>query len=186
MDSRELKIDVGETGTIHIVQGDITEMNTDAIVNAANEYLILGAGVAGAIREKGGALIQQECDKIGRIAVGSAAITTAGNLPAKFVIHAVGPRMGEGHEDEKLSKAVAASLKLAEENRLKSIALPAISTGIFGFPLPRCAEIMFAEISDFLWDSRYLKDIFLVLWDEQAFSIFKNQMHKLKKDPKKK
>ena len=163
-------------GVIHLVRGDITEMKTDAIVNAANEHLILGAGVAGAIKRKGGPAIQQECDRIGGTYVGGAVITGAGNLPAKYVIHAVGPRMGEGSEDEKLKSAALNSFKRAGEKNLRSIALPAISTGIFGYPLDRCADIMIDEAKKFLTESRSLKDIYFVLWDEQAYSVFLNTL----------
>jgi O-acetyl-ADP-ribose deacetylase (regulator of RNase III) len=100
---------------IRLVQGDITGLKVDAIVNAANEQLILGGGVAGAIRKKGGSSIQEECDKIGSTFVGGAVITTGGNLKAKHVIHAVGPRMGEGDEDNKLRKATYNSLKLMDD-----------------------------------------------------------------------
>src|SRR5512140_2958890 len=117
---------------IELVKGDITELDVDAIVNAANDRLVLGGGVAGAIRRKVGPAIQAECDKIGGCPVGRAAITTGGNLKAKYVIHAVGPRMGEGDEDQKLRSATLNSLSLADKNRLKTIAFPAISTGIFG------------------------------------------------------
>ena len=161
-------------GAIHIVQGDITEMDTDAIVNAANEHLILGAGVAGAIKRKGGPSIQKECDRIGGTFVGGAVITAAGNLPAKYVIHAVGPRMGEGNEDKKLKNAVLNSFKLAEENKLTSISLPAISTGIFGYPIERCALIMINEAKNFLGNSRNLNDIYFVLWDNEAYTVFLN------------
>src|SRR5512147_568686 len=113
--------------TLGLVEGDITEMDTDAIVNAANAQLVLGGGVAGAIRRKGGPQIQAECDKIGGTFVGGAVITTGGKLKAKHVIHAVGPRMGEGDEDDKLKNATLNSLKVADENRLKSVAFPAIS-----------------------------------------------------------
>ena len=120
---------------IELVEGDITELATDAIVNPANEFLQLGAGVAGAIRAKGGPTIQEECNKIGGTFVGGAVITTGGNLKAKHVIHAVGPRMGEGDEEQKLHNATLNSLKVTEDNNLSSIAFPAISTGIFGFPM---------------------------------------------------
>ena len=119
---------------VELVEGDITEMDTEAIVNAANDRLILGAGVAGAIRSKGGPGIQEECDTIGGTYVGGAVVTGGGNLKARYVIHAVGPRMGEGDEDRKLGEATLNSLKRAEEHHMKSIAFPAISTGIFGFP----------------------------------------------------
>jgi len=170
---KEYSLKIG-SGAIHIVQGDITEMKTDAIVNAANEHLILGAGVAGAIKRKGGPSIQEECDHIGGTYVGGAVITGGGNLAAKYVIHAVGPRMGEGNEDEKLQNAVANSLKLAEEKALQSVAFPAISTGIFGYPLNSCAKIMINEAKSFLRNSRNLKDIFFVLWDDEAYTVFYN------------
>ena len=159
-------------GTINIIQGDITEMITDAIVNAANEHLILGAGVAGAIKRKGGQSIQEECNRIGGSYVGGAVITGAGDLPAGNVIHAVGPRMGEGNEDEKLRNAVINTLKLAETHKLETIAFPAISTGIFGYPIDKCSRIMIKEVSEFLLNSQFLKKIFFVLWDTQAYSIF--------------
>jgi len=127
---------------LELVEDDITEMNTDAIVNAANANLILGGGAAGAIRRKGEPEIQNECNKIGGTFVGGAVKTTAGNLKAKHIIHAVGPRMGEGNEDEKLKNATLNSLKLADEENIKSISFPAISSGIFGFPIDRCAKIM--------------------------------------------
>src|SRR4051812_35325279 len=126
--------------SIELTEGDITNLDLDAIVNAANSGLILGSGVAGAIRSKGGPTIQRECDAIGHCDVGSAVITGAGNLPAKHVIHAVGPRMGEGSEREKLAGATRSSLELARENGLSSIALPAISTGVFGYPIADCAQ----------------------------------------------
>jgi len=126
--------------TIRLVKGDITERNVDTIVNAANSHLKHGAGVAGAIVRKGGSIIQQESDKIGYVQVGSAVITTSGKLPCNAVIHTVGPRMGEGNEDSKLRKAVQSSLKLASDQGFKSISMPAISSGIFGFPKDRCHE----------------------------------------------
>ncbi len=117
---------------LELTQGDITDQTTDAIVNAANTALQLGGGVAGAIRRKGGPKIQEECNKIGGTYVGGAVITTGGNLKAKYVIHAVGPIHGDEHEDAKLKDATLNSLILADKKNLKSIAFPAISTGIFG------------------------------------------------------
>jgi O-acetyl-ADP-ribose deacetylase (regulator of RNase III) len=139
-----------ENCVLELIEGDITEMQTDAIVNAANAQLTLGGGVAGAIRRKGGPQIQQDCNKIGGTYVGGAVITTGGNLKAKYVIHAVGPRMGEGDEDRKLKNATLNSLKIADEKTIKSISFPAISTGIFGFPIQRCAEIMLETTIDYL------------------------------------
>ena len=123
--------------TLKLWQGDITELEVDAIVNAANAELFLGAGVAGAIRKKGGPSIQEECNRIGGTYVGGAVLTGAGNLAAKYIIHAVGPRMGEGEEEIKLRNATMNSLLLAEEYRVESIAFPAISTGVFGFSVDK-------------------------------------------------
>lgn len=138
------------TGRLRLVQGDITERDTDAIVNAANSYLQHGGGVAGAIVRRGGRIIQDESDRIGFTPVGHAVLTSAGSLPARFVIHAVGPRMGEGDEDNKLKHAVQNSLLLASQNGFRSISLPAISSGIFGFPKDRCAAILVGESLLFL------------------------------------
>ena len=165
--------------TLHLMLADITEMQVDAIVNAANEQLILGGGVAGAIRTKGGPEIQEACNRIGGTFVGGAVITTAGNLPAKHVIHAVGPRMGEGEEDLKLRNATRNSLDVAEKNQLESIAFPAISTGIFGFPLERCAKIMMDEVFKFLVGDNKLNNIYFCLWEDKAFNIFKSQSDRI-------
>lgn len=165
-----------ENRTLELVEGDITEMQTDAIVNAANARLVLGGGVAGAIRRKGGPKIQEECNKIGGTFVGGAVITTAGNLKAKHVIHAVGPRMGEGNEDEKLKTATLNSLKLADENNLKSISFPAISTGVFGFPIERCAEIMLKTVIDYLKCQTGLEKVVFCLFGQDAYKVFENQL----------
>ncbi|HGY54658.1 MAG TPA: macro domain-containing protein [Caldithrix abyssi] len=166
-------------GVIHILQGDITEMKVDAIVNAANAQLILGGGVAGAIRRKGGPTIQEECHKIGGTYVGGAVITGAGNLPARYVIHAVGPRMGEGNEDEKLTNATRNSLKLAEEHGLHSIAFPAISTGIFGYPIDRCAKVMLNTAKEFLEQAQSVKEVHFCLWDEKSYTVFEKTSENL-------
>jgi O-acetyl-ADP-ribose deacetylase (regulator of RNase III) len=163
-----------------LLQGDITEMDTDAIVNAANKDLILGAGVAGAIRTKGGPTIQEECNRIGGAPVGGAAITTGGNLKAKYVIHAVGPRMGEGDEDRKLADATRNSLALAHEKGLADIAFPAISTGIFGFPKDRCARVMLTTVGETLKKEEVsLKEVIFCLWGEETLQIFQNMAEEL-------
>ena len=163
-----------------LVQGDITEMDTDAIVNAANKDLILGAGVAGAIRTKGGPAIQEECDNIGGAPVGGAAITTGGDLKARYVIHAVGPRMGEGDEDRKLADATLNSLKLANEKGLASITFPAISTGIFGFPKDRCARIMLSSVAETLKkEDTSLKKVVFCLWGEETMQVFQNEAEEM-------
>ncbi len=166
-------------GRLHILKGDLTEMDVDAIVNAANTQLILGGGVAGAIRSKGGPAIQEECNRIGGTFTGGAVITTAGNLIAKHVIHAAGPVMGEGDEDEKLKNAAVNSLKRAEEKNLKSIAFPAISTGIFGFPMERCAEILLTECVSYLEKKGEVKDIYFCLWDKKAYDMFAEKLKKI-------
>ncbi len=164
--------------TIEIIQADITDMQTDAIVNAANAQLILGGGVAGAIRKKGGPSIQAECDKIGGTFVGGAVITTAGNLKAKYVIHAVGPRQGEGGEDEKLKNATLNSLKAADENNLKSISFPAISTGIFGFPITKCAHIMLTATIDYLKKQTGIDKIVFCLFSKDDYNIFQSELQR--------
>jgi O-acetyl-ADP-ribose deacetylase (regulator of RNase III) len=164
---------------IELVRGDITEMETDAIVNAANAQLQLGGGVAGAIRRKGGPAIQQECNEHGPIRVGEAAITGAGNLKARYVIHAVGPMMGEGEEDDKLRNATLNSLKLADENGLKSISFPAISTGIFGYPIDRCAHIMLTTAIDYLISGGALERIVFCLYGEDSYSVFEEELKRL-------
>lgn len=135
---------------IRLVKGDITFRNVDVVVNAANSNLKHGGGVAAAIVRIGGQIIQEESDKIGFVPVGSAAITTSGKLPCKAVIHAVGPRMGEGDEDAKLRSAIRASLLIASEKKFRDIAIPAVSSGIFGFPKDKCAAILTSESLNFL------------------------------------
>ena len=158
------------------MQGDITELDVDAIVNAANAQLILGGGVAGAIRRKGGPTIQQECNEIRGTYVGSAVITNAGLLKAKKVIHAVGPRMGEGDEDNKLKNATLNSLKLMDKHGLKTIAFPAISTGIFGYPIERCAKIMINTVKDYLKGKTTIDIVFFVLYTSSDFEIFQKTL----------
>ncbi|UCB56876.1 MAG: macro domain-containing protein [Candidatus Omnitrophota bacterium] len=161
---------------IKLVKGDITGLSVDAIVNAANAYLQMGGGVAGAILRKGGRSIQDECDKIGFTPVGEAAITGGGKLKAKYVIHAVGPRMGEGEEDNKLLNATLNSLKIAQKRRLKSIAFPAISTGIFGYPLDRCARIMLKTTDEFLSKSDLPQEVIFCLYDDKAYRMFEKTL----------
>jgi O-acetyl-ADP-ribose deacetylase (regulator of RNase III) len=165
---------------VEISQSDLTEMDTDAIVNAANAQLVLGAGVAGAIKAKGGPKIQEECNAIGGTFVGGAVITTGGDLKARHVIHAVGPRMGEGDEDEKLKDATRNSLKVADENHLTSISFPAISTGIFGFPKDRCAEIMLGTVVDYLKEKETgLQRVVFCLHGASSFKIFSDALKRL-------
>lgn len=157
---------------IKFVKGDITELVVDAIVNAANAHLQMGGGVAGAILRKGGQSIQDECDRIGFTPVGQVAITKGGRLRAKYVIHAVGPRMGEGDEDNKLLNATLNSLKIAQEKGLQSIAFPAISTGIFGYPLNKCAKIMLRTTKEFLTQHSIPEEVIFCLYDDTAYWAF--------------
>ena len=159
-----------------LIQGDITDLNTDVIVNAANAQLILGGGVAGAIRRKGGPKIQEECNKIGETFVGGAVITTGGNLEAKHVIHAVGPRMGEDDEDSKLTHSVLNSLKLMDENSLETIAFPAISTGIFGYPIERCAKIMISTAKKYLTKETQIREVIFCLYSESDYEVFNKEL----------
>jgi O-acetyl-ADP-ribose deacetylase (regulator of RNase III) len=164
--------------TIQIVQGDITIEEVDAIVNAANEHLQHGGGVAWAISKKGGPALQKESDAWirhhGTVSHASPAWTSGGRLPAKYVIHAVGPVWGDGDEDNKLESAVTGSLRVAEELKCSSIALPAISTGIFGFPKERAAGIILSAIEKFFAGNSLsgLKTVRLVLFDQPTVSVF--------------
>ena len=171
-----IEITIGNS-KIKLNQGDITELNTDVIVNAANAQLIMGGGVAGAIKRKGGPLIQEECNKIGGSFVGGAVITTGGNLKAKRVIHAVGPRMGEGNEDEKLKNATLNSLKLMDEHELKNIAFPAISTGIFGYPIEKCAKIMISTAKEYLSGETQIEEVVFCLYSKPDFEVFKKELN---------
>lgn len=161
------------------MEGDITGLALDAIVNPANSQLVLGGGVAGAIRKKGGPSIQEECDKIGGIHVGGAVITTGGSLPARYVIHAVGPRMGEGGEEQKLKDATLQSLVLVQKHGLSSIAFPAISTGIFGFPMDRCAAVMLETVIGWLEaPSRKPVEVVFCLFGRESFRVFRDELEK--------
>ena len=175
-----MQVQIGNS-TLELIRGDITTLDVDAIVNAANSSLILGGGVAGAIRAKGGPSIQEECNAIGGTFVGGAVITTAGNLPAGHVIHAVGPRWGEGDENVKLHNAIENSLKLAHEKGLRSIAFPAISTGIFGFPLEPAADIMLRAAGAFLKSGPGLQRVIFCLFGQHDFDVFSRTLEKLKR-----
>jgi O-acetyl-ADP-ribose deacetylase (regulator of RNase III) len=160
------------TGRIVLREGDITEQEVDAIVNAANSDLILGAGVAGAIRQKGGPTIQQECDRIGPIAVGDAAVTGAGELPARFVIHAAGMPPGGVATEESVRSSMRRSLELAREKQCRTVAVPAIGAGIAGFPLQRCAEILLEEARAHLEAGGGVEEIRFVLFGEPTYRVF--------------
>lgn len=169
--------------TIELTKGDITELDVDCIVNAANSMLKMGGGVAGAIRRKGGEKIQEECDRIvaerGPIPAGEAAITSGGNLKARYVIHVVGPVYGEGDEKRKLKNAVINSLKLAEQHGITSIAFPAISTGVFGMPKKLCAETMLPAAISYVKGGTSIKRIIFCLYDDETFNIFKEALENI-------
>jgi O-acetyl-ADP-ribose deacetylase (regulator of RNase III) len=165
---------------IEVAQLDITLAAVDAVVNAANESLQLGAGVAGAIRRRGGPSIQEECDRIGHCPVGGAVVTGAGDLTARWVVHAVGPvwRGGNGGEESALASAVLAALARAEEIGARSVAVPAISTGIFGFPVERAAEISVATARSFADRSKVVERIVFCLFDERTCDAFRKEVER--------
>ena len=177
------EIRISNDKIIRLIKGDITDQNVDVVVNPANSYLKHGGGVAGAIVRKGGKIIQTESDKIGFVPVGSSVITTSGKLPCQAIIHTVGPKMGEGNEDFKLLKSIYSSLSLASDNSYKSISIPAISSGIFGFPKDRCANILLDESIKFLQNNNTsLQTIEFCIIDDETLFYFKMKFEKLKKN----
>ncbi len=160
------------TGRIVLAEGDIAEQEADSIVNAANSALVLGTGVAVAIREKVGPTIQTECNAIGPIEVGDAAVTGAGELRARFVIHAAGMPQGGSASAESVRACMRRSLELARERRCRNIAIPAIGAGIGGFSLQRCAEILLEEARAHLAGETSLEEIRFVLFGEPSYRVF--------------
>jgi len=174
---REIKID---NKMLKVIKGDLTEEDVDAIVNAANSYLQHGGGVAGAIVRKGGRIIQEESNKIGYVPVGKAAITTGGKLKARYVIHTVGPVWGEGDEEKKLESAVRSALEVAAEHSLRSVSLPAISSGIFGFPKEKAVPIIFNTAARFLKKETSVMEVHFCNIDELTSSLFAEEADKRK------
>lgn len=169
---------------IELLDTDITTLDVDAIVNAANGQLVHGGGVAGVISRKGGPSIQEESNiwikTRGQVKAGEVAITSAGDLPARYVIHAVGPRQGEGKEDKKLKSATLNSLKMADSRFFKSIAFPAISTGVFGYPMHKCAKIMLKTVKNYIEKEKTeLERIVFCLFGQEAFTIFQKTFFKI-------
>ncbi|HXO58679.1 MAG TPA: macro domain-containing protein [Candidatus Acidoferrum sp.] len=160
---------------VDVLQGDLTDQDVDAIVNAANNDLILGGGVAGAIARRGGPAIQAECHAIGSIEVGDAAITTGGQLKARFVIHAASMRLGGGTSAESLRASTRRSLELASERGLRSIAFPAVGTGIAHFPADDCARIMIEEVVHHATHDTSLTEVRFVLFGEEAKAAFRHE-----------
>jgi O-acetyl-ADP-ribose deacetylase (regulator of RNase III) len=167
-------------GRIEILKGDLTEMDTDAIVNAANNALQHGGGVAGAIRRKGGNVIQEESNAIGSIPVGGAAITSGGNLKARYVIHAASMQLGGKTTPHALRSSTAHSLRIAAQKGLKTISFPAVGTGIAGFPMEECAEIMLSEVAAHLKQDTSVEKVFFVLFDDEALKTFKKVWQRMK------
>jgi len=157
---------------IKVVQGDITDLEVDAIVNAANNHLWMGAGVAGAIKKRGGKGIEDEAMRKGPIPIGEAIVTSAGKLKTKYVIHAAVMGQDLVTNVEYIKNATLNSLKRAEELKIKSIAFPAFGTGVGGIPMDRCARIMLDQVKDFSKKIKYLKEVLFVLFDKQSYEIW--------------
>jgi len=170
---------------LSIIQGDITVQKTDAIVNAANSGLMGGGGVDGAIHRAGGPAILEECKQIvkkqGRLPTGKAVITTGGDLPAKYVIHTVGPVWNGGNsgEPELLASAYRESLALADDRHLESISFPSISTGVYGYPVEKAASVAVSAVKEFLRKGETsIKNVVFVLFDSRAYSAYAQQLEK--------
>lgn len=168
---------------ITLIQGDITKLKVDAIVNAANSSLMGGGGVDGAIHRAGGPVILEECRQIvarrGQCETGNAVITSGGNLPAKYVIHTVGPvwHGGNNNEANLLQNAYLNSLKLAVENGIETIAFPNISTGIYGFPKEKAAEIAIRTVTNFLSENEQISQVYFVCFDQENYEIYRQLPH---------
>ena len=157
---------------IRVVQGDITDVDADAIVNAANNHLWMGAGVAGAIKRKGGKEIEDEAMKQAPIPIGEAVVTSAGKLKAKYVIHAAVMGQDLTTNEDYIKDATLNSLKRVEELKIESVAFPAFGTGVGGFPVDRCARIMIDQVKDFSKNTRFLKEVLFVLFDKKSYDIW--------------
>lgn len=184
METRDIRENMNKAIVEKIViqQGDLTDMDVDAIVNAANNDLKLGAGVAGAIRRKGGEEIQRECDVIGSIPVGYAAITGGGKLKARHVIHAASMQLGGRTTAANLRNSVAHSLRIAAERGLRTIAFPAVGTGIAGFSMEECASILLEETVLHLKTQPSVEKIYFVLFDDGACEVFLRAWKRMQTD----
>lgn len=166
---------------IEIIQGDITKQKVDAIVNAANKSLLGGGGVDGSIHKASGPQLLEECKNLGGCQTGEAKITKGYNLPAKWVIHTVGPvwKDGDNDEDEMLVRCYNNSLKLADQNRIKTIAFPAISTGAYGFPVERASRIAIDQIIQFLENNSIIEKVILVCFSEKDYNHYQKALSEL-------
>jgi O-acetyl-ADP-ribose deacetylase (regulator of RNase III) len=176
-----MEVKINQT-TIMLACGDITAEETDAIVNAANEGLAGGAGVDGAIHRAGGPTIMKECRQIGGCPTGRAVITSGGNLKARYVIHTVGPvyRGGKNNEAELLQSAYRESLKLARQNNLQSISFPAISTGVYGYPMDQAAYLALKTCIEFVREDTGIKLIRHILYNHRVYDIFSRELKNFK------
>jgi len=161
---------------IEIVKGDITKLKVDAVVNAANTNLLGGGGVDGAIHRAAGSKLLEECRTLDGCKTGEAKITNGFNLPAKYIIHTVGPiwNGGKHNEDELLASCYHNSLRLAVKNGIKSIAFPAISTGVYGFPLERATKIAITEVKNFLSENEFIEKVIFICFDEKTFNCYQS------------
>lgn len=166
-----MAVRIGDT-EVGIHQGDITEVGCEAIVNAANNRLLMGGGVAGAIKRKGGQKIEEEALALGPIPIGEAVVTGAGRLKAKYVVHAAVMGMDFKTDANKIKEATLNSLKRAEELQISSIAFPALGTGVGRFPMEKAARIMLSAVSEYLQKKSHLKTIVFVLFSEDAYAVF--------------
>jgi O-acetyl-ADP-ribose deacetylase len=175
-----MRLRIGQS-VLELVEGDITQQDTEAIVNAANEQLRVGGGVDGAINRAGGPKIQEEARKIGRCPTGQAVITTGGNLKARYVIHTVGPiyRDGQHGEPKLLASAYRESLKVASGKGVKSLAFPSLSTGVYGYPLPEAARIALNTVKDYLAQHPEIELVRFVLFGRPAYEAFEKVLKDL-------
>ncbi len=170
-----MKVPIG-SALLEVVQGDISVQEVDAVVNAANNHLWMGSGVAGAIKKRGGQAIENEAVSQGPIEIGESVITTAGDLPSEYVIHAAGMGQDLHTDEERVRKATISSMRLAEEKSLTSIAFPAIGTGVGGLEIHLCAKTMLNEAVNILMTTKSLKLIRFVLFDNDSFAIFETEL----------
>jgi O-acetyl-ADP-ribose deacetylase (regulator of RNase III) len=167
---------------ITLTKGDITEVAADAIVNAANSLLVIGGGVSGAIHRVGGPTIADECrawtDEHGQVPPGDAVITGAGDLPARHVIHVVGPMWhgGDSGEPEQLEASYRSAMELADQRGLRNIAFPSLATGIFGYPVDQAAPLAIRTVRDSLTQTRGLSDVTFVLFDDDTFAQYQSAL----------
>lgn len=168
--------------SINIIRGDITEVKADAIVNAANNHLWMGGGVAGAIKRKGGKIIEEEAVRQGPIPIGEAVVTSAGKLNARYVIHAAGMGTDLKTDENKIRDATLNSLRRAGELKIESIAFPSIGTGVGGFPMDRAADIMLRTTIDHLKEKTSLTRVTFVLYGDNAYKIFENVLSSIKEN----